>query len=353
MKPLYGIAALAATIVTSALLIAQTTGELFTHSVKKGESISLICIDYYGNYSKKLGQVIKTENPDIKDINIIFPGQKIKLHKPIEAASSGTHLVTPVQSSIKDSVKVKDTTKTAVVAESPDSLFVKKLNIVQGVVTCVVGTVNYKAATTGAFKPLTVNTILNPGDIIETSKNGRVEIIINRESVVRMKENTRMNLEAFRDTLGAKDKTKLGFSNGTIWTKMKKFKDRLSRFELELPTAVAGVHGTVYETTVSSDKSSEVKVFTGEVRVSGLASPQTPGEGPGANEVAGPQEVPGPHEVSLETWVKIITDMQKISVAKDGKPSEPETFTQNPSSDWEKWNQERDKRIAEMFMEQQ
>jgi hypothetical protein len=352
MKPFYGIAAIAATIVTSALLIAQTTGELFTHTVKKSESISLICIDYYGHYSKKLGQVIKTENPDIKDINLIFPGQKIKLHKPLEAAG-GTRPVTPIQPAIKDSAKVKDSTKTAVTAESPDSLFVKKMNIVQGVVTCVVGTVNYKAANTGAFKPLTVNTILNPGDIIETSKNGRVEIIINRESVVRMKENTRMNLEAFRDTLGSKDKTKLGFSNGTIWTKMKKFKDRLSRFELELPTAVAGVHGTVYETTVSPDKSSEVKVFTGEVRVSGVPSQQTQGQGPGVNEVAAPHEIPGPHEVSLETWVKIITDMQKITVAKDGKPSEPETFTQNPSSDWEKWNQDRDKRIAEMFMEQQ
>jgi hypothetical protein len=351
MKPRYGIAALAATIVTSALLIAQTTGELFTHTVKKGESVSLICIDYYGHYSRKIGQVIKTENPEIKDINLIFPGQKIKLHKPIEA--TGTNAMLHGHPTVKDSAKVKDSTRTAVVAESRDSLFVKKMNIVQGVVTCVVGTVNYKAVNTGAFKPLTVNTIVNPGDVIETSKNGRVEIIINRESVVRMKENTRMNLEAFRDTLGSKNKTKLGFSNGTIWTKMKKFKDRLSRFELELPTAVAGVHGTVYETTVSPDKSSEVKVFTGEVRVSGLSSPQTQGQGPDANEVAGPQEVPGPHEVSLETWVKIITDMQKITVAKDGKPSEPETFTQNPSSDWEKWNQERDKRIAEMFMEQQ
>ena len=124
----------------------------------------------------------------------------------------------------------------------------------------------------------------------------------------------------------------------------------MSRFELELPTAVAGVHGTVYQTSVSKDSSAEVKVFDGEVAVNNR-SLSTGEAGSGLSEVAAPDEVSGPSEVSMEQWTEIVRAMQKISIDKKGKPSSVQPFSRNASSTWEQWNTERDKRVAELFAE--
>ena len=129
-----------------------------------------------------------------------------------------------------------------------------------------------------------------------------------------------------------------------------------SRFELELPTAIAGVHGTVYQTTVNSDTSAEVKVYDGEVAVSGKKQKKDEDVSKVQNvfkphEITGPQEIAGPKEISLDEWIKIVKAMQTIKIDKNGIPTDPVTFQKNPDDSWEKWNEERDKRIAEMFKE--
>jgi len=44
--------------------------------------------------------------------------------------------------------------------------------------------------------------------------------------------------------------------------------------------------------------------------------------------------------------------MQRITIGKNGKLSEPALFKKNAVSDWEKWNEERDRRITEIFTEE-
>ena len=303
---------------------AQTKEEDYiVHSIKGGESVSLICIDYYGHYNNAMGDAIKKNNSSIKDINLIVAGGKLRLRKPQIAS------------------KKSDTSPT---------IFKKKINITQGVVTCVEG----KAALTkkGSTKKskLAANTIVFPGDILHTGSNGRVEIIINRESVVRMKENTRLSLNEFGDKEKKKGKTAVDLKSGTIWTKVKKFVGKICRFECSLPTAIAGVYGTVYQTSVTDDSTSEVKVYNGEVSVKGSPTekPSTAGE---IVEVSGPTEIPGPQEVTLDEWVRIVKSMQKVTIGKDGIPSDVTAFKRKPSSSWEQWNEKRDKRIATMFTE--
>ncbi|MFP4418730.1 MAG: FecR domain-containing protein [Fibrobacterota bacterium] len=306
--------------------------EFFEHTVRKGESVSLICIDHYGQYTREMGAAIKESNPAISDINIIHIGQKLKLKNPDYNTASKTE-----QSS----------------GEHP--LFQKNVKVTQGVVTYVEGTASIIPRGQNSKQTLKTNTIVKPGDLLETASNGRVELIINRESVVRMRENTQMNIEAFRNNAKNSKKTSLGFSFGTVWTKMRKFTDKVSRFQLELPNAVAGVHGTVYQTVVDPGNGSEVKVYEGEVAVSGNQKADNSDEAgnhpAGVQEVTGPDEIPGPHEVSMEEWVHIVTSMQKIRIGEDGIPGKPQSFTKEANDSWEKWNEERDKRIAEIFGE--
>jgi hypothetical protein len=299
--------------------------EFIEHNVKKGETISLICIDYYGYFKPEQCTIILSDNPLIKDANVIFPGQKLRLGKPDYKPET---------------------------AEPPSATVIeKKVQATQGVVTYVEGDVAITPKAGDRKQKLSSNTIVYPGDMVQTMKNGRVEIIINRETVVRMRENTRLTIENFRDNRNNTGKSRVGFSLGTVWTKMKKFKDKISRFDLELPTAIAGVHGTVYEASVAKDTSAEVKVFDGEVAVSGASKGTGAAAAGSAQEVRGPDEVAGPDEVSLEQWVQIVREMQKIRIDKKGKLQALESFKKDREDSWERWNEERDQRISEIFAE--
>ena len=66
----------------------------------------------------------------------------------------------------------------------------------------------------------------------------------------------------------------------------------------------------------------------------------------------GPDEIAGPDEVSLEQWVQIVREMQKIRIDKKGKPQAVEPFKKDRSDSWERWNEERDRRISEIFAEE-
>ncbi|MBN2356145.1 FecR domain-containing protein [candidate division KSB1 bacterium] len=294
------------------------------HTVKKGETVSLLCIEIYGYYNKGLGTAFMKDNPAVKNINTIYVAQKLKFRKPVSEA---------------DKALAKE-----------DTVFYKKVDATQGVVTYVEGRAFIKKQGGSAFQKLAPNSEVYPGDVIKTSKNGRVELIINRESVVRLKENTELTIEAFRDMEKKEGKTALNFSIGSLWSKIKQFKDKISRFELEMPTAIAGVHGTIYQTTVNSDSSAEVKVYDGEVEVSGKKR-ETEKKPVKPKIMTKPFEVSGPRQVTMEEWTQIVRAMQSIRIDRDGVPSDPAGFERAPDDDWERWNEERDKRIAEMFSE--
>ncbi|MBN2008988.1 FecR domain-containing protein [candidate division KSB1 bacterium] len=328
-KKIFGATVVSASIalIFIAAMVMPDESDFITHIVKRGETVSLLCIEIYGHFSNELGVAFTKDNPDVKNINLIYVGQNLKFRKPVSEETLPTEQEKEVE-----------------------SVFQKKVNATQGVVTYVEGQANLTKKDSTKSEKLLANVVVYPGDMIKTGSDGRVELIINRESVVRMKENSELTIEAYRDLAKDNGKTSLNFSLGSVWTKMKQFKDNVSRFELELPTAIAGVHGTVYQSTVNSDHSAEVKVYDGEVAVSGK-QPQKPTTLQPLHEVPGPQQVPGPHEVTMEQWTTIVRAMQSIRIDSQGKPTNAVSFQKNPNDSWEKWNEERDKRIAEMFAE--
>jgi phage tail protein X len=318
-----------AAVLTAVSLVPATaprsaSRDFFVHEVRKGETLSLICLMYYGHYSGVMGDAVLELNPSMKSANIVTVGQRIKLPNPEEPTEEH---------------------------KGSRPLFERRIDVTQGVVTYVRGNARLTPHNATSQSRLAANTIVYPGDVLETGGDGRVEVIINSESVVRMRENTRLHLETFQKKQQKQSPTRLRFTMGTLWTKVKRFSDKISRFELELPTAVAGVRGTVYQTTVSSEGESEVKVYDGKVAVKNRASAD---EGTGSTvggEVTGPHEVAGPREVSFQEWVHIVGAMQKIHIDKHGKPDTPASFTDDPSDAWARWNRERDQRVARVFAE--
>jgi hypothetical protein len=147
--------------------------------VKKGESISLIYINYYGYYSKELEAIFKIDNPEIKDINVIFPEQTLRFRLPRPA-------------------------KTNTLAIN-DSLLVKKIAMRQGIVICI------KDAT------MTIR-----GLPFQLSQS--LSAVAPNNCPLSLLTKTLRNVTI-------------------IWIKIKKLRDKISRLELECPNRAAGVHG--------------------------------------------------------------------------------------------------------------
>lgn len=312
MKKTFIIITIIATLLT---LINASDSKKLKYKVKNDESISLICLKMYGKYSEEMGQKILSFNPSIKNINMIQTGQIILVPSPVSKTIS----------------KYK----------------ARIISIKQGVVTLVKN--EAFLIRNGEKTKLTSNTLIYPADTIITKKEALVELIINRESISRIKSNSIVSIKKFKDPSIKKSCTVLNLTKGSVWTKVKKFTDKLNRFQLTLPTAVAGVYGTVYESTVQEDNSSEVKVFEGKVGIKKKLEKNVNPKSSEVFEVSGPEEIQGPTEVLLSEWVQIVKAMQKVSISEEGVLSPVFSFNIEKSDSWEEWNIKRDLQLNSLF----
>jgi hypothetical protein len=120
-----------------------------------------------------------------------------------------------------------------------------------------------------------------------------------------------------------------------------------TKFELESPTAVAAVRGTVFRMTVADDKTTKVAVYSGEVKVEPMPEfyqNQKQKQGGKAGEIEGPGQVAPPAQVTFEQWTQIVKAQMEITINPDGTYG---IVNFNPVIDsqdeWVKWNQERDR----------
>lgn len=288
------------------------------HTVRPGESISLICIDYYGRYRGSMGDVIQNLNSGIGNLYELRPGTTLKMPRPREAS---------------------------IEASDPTKLFVRNTTTVQGVVTFVEGEAFLFPGADRANSRLRSNTIVYPGDVIETKMKGRVELIMNREIVVRMDGNSRIRIDRFRNKRQSHEFTSVQLAGGTVWTKVKEFSNSTGRFQLKLPSAVAEVQGTVYDAAVKSGGETDLRVYQGMVSVVGTKrSPAKP-------DTVGNLEEKVVAERSNENWTKTVRSNQRLTIDESGRVSHLLSVTNVIEGGWEAWNENRDARISQLFLE--
>jgi hypothetical protein len=157
-----------------------------------------------------------------------------------------------------------------------------------------------------------------------------------------MDENSRIRIERFRNKK-THETSLIQLSAGKTWVKVKEFTDGAGRFRLELPAAVAEVHGTVYGAAVRRTGPTDLRVYRGTVAVSSAQNRQSPsvlGAG-GKNVVAGQNG----------TWTRIVHSNQRILIDRDGTASEVVSVSENAEKEWTAWNENRDTRISQLFLE--
>ncbi len=283
-----------------------------TRVVRKGDSASYLALRYYGFFNDSLFAALQRTNQHIADLNLIHAGDTLFL--PIRQAAN----------------------------PAPELLRTQAAN---AVLTLAEGEVRYRSGV-NAFKPAPPNLILKPNDEITTGKDGRAELVLDNRSVMRLAANSHLKIVALHRPASTRSATNsyqasFSLSVGSIWTRVTLFLDKPPKIEVKLPTAIAGVQGTVYRVVVAPDSVTSVRVYEGAVSV--RANPL----GTAPQRLGPPQQVPGPRQITTEEWIRMVRAYQELVIAKNGKPSEPRPFEdQGNDLAWARWNQDRDRDLA-------
>ncbi|MCX5907790.1 MAG: FecR domain-containing protein [Deltaproteobacteria bacterium] len=306
--------------------------------VRKGDTVSYLSFKIYGRFDPRLAELLKKENPRIKDIDWIYPGQEIRFPSP---EAMNRHLSEKLSTPMKDQVEAKE-------PPPPKELLAKTpVRFKKGVITFLEGQVQVKKAEDKDWTSARPNMIVTEKDQIKVLDHSRAELILDNQAVMRLSENTLLTIEKLEEERTTqKETTRMGLPLGTLWVRVTKLFNRTSRYDVSTPTAIAGVQGTTYQVQVNKDRVTSIQVFQGAVNVyNPFPAPSLPGSRLGRpQEVKGPVEVPGPITVSRAEWTKIVLQQfQRITVTEQ-HISPPNSFDilKEREKEWIRWNEERD-----------
>lgn len=123
----------------------------------------------------------------------------------------------------------------------------------------------------GATKPARVGMNVRLGDLIETSAAGRAKLLFSDGSVLNIGDDSRLKVSKFvYDPEGGREGF-LELLRGGVRAWVTKLRTTKNKFEVQTPTAVAGVRGTDWALRESPKHGAQIVVFGGEVAVRSLA----------------------------------------------------------------------------------
>lgn len=318
--------------------------------VRQGDTISYLSFKLYGMYDTRIEDLLRRENPRVKDLNLIYAGQQLRFPAP---ETIGKMLLEkpwkPAESAKAMEVKEGRSAKERPAGE--ETMPAAQVRARKGVITLLEGQTQVKKAGETEWSSARPNMILSESDQIRVLAKSRAELILDNQTVMRLSENTWLTIEKLEEEAATQKETaRVQLSLGKLWTRTARLFNPSSRYDVATPTAIAGVAGTVYQVRVGDDKSTSIQVFQGAVNVYNPFPParlSLPGQATQLGrpqEVTGPAEVPGPTAISREEWTKIILgQFQQITVT-DRDISRPISFdvSKERQDEWVHWNEERD-----------
>lgn len=177
-------------------------------------------------------------------------------------------------------------------------------------------------------------------DQLQTQTESRCEVKLSDGSTIRIGEDSSFQFDEERTAESSWFHSVLKW--GKVWVDIGRNLLPSERFEIQAPSAVCAVRGTIY--AVEADSTTRISVFKGAVdvgpRQAATTKPYPQSRSMKPREVPGPTQVAGPFEVSLDQWIRIVAGFQ-IEIRPDLKYHK-QPLSQTQKSDWVRWNQARD-----------
>jgi len=149
----------------------------------------------------------------------------------------------------------------------------------------------------GSPVPVEVGKLVRAGDVLITGPGSSVDLRwVGWAGGMRLKvgEKTRFRVvRAITDRSGKSEKSRLRIDGGKIWVRLRRPLSPGSKFEVETPSVVAAVQGTVFSISHATDSLTQVEVYEGEVRI-------TREDGAAATLTTGSSSVVRPNRPGLE-----------------------------------------------------
>ncbi len=179
---------------------------------------------------------------------------------------------------------------------------------------------------------------------VRVDNDARLELLLPEGSVVRFASATEFTLVSAVAT-GSNRRIEVDVAMGDCWASVKDFLGD-TEFEVNSPTAVAGVAGTKYRLNVARDDASMYLVYQGRVRIERRWTGTD--QGGSRVRVAGPERVQGPSRVDVGKWMEIVSEGYQFIIRADGRYDSPKEFdrAKDMQSPWVVWNMERDKALG-------
>ncbi|MFW5972300.1 MAG: FecR domain-containing protein [Bacillota bacterium] len=117
------------------------------------------------------------------------------------------------------------------------------------------------------WNTLQKNQKLVVGDVIRTGNDSSLEFTLNDNVFIRVDENTQIKINN-NEVIDKKRNSSIFMKTGRVWARVKSIYKEITNFEVNTPTAVAGVRGTLFS-VYTDGKDTTVSVKEGAVAVSG------------------------------------------------------------------------------------
>jgi hypothetical protein len=132
----------------------------------------------------------------------------------------------------------------------------------EAVVSFMYGDVQVRHGTAG-YKAAKTNERLQPGDAIKTGADSRAEISLSGGGYLRMDESSQLLITHLEE----KGTTSFQTLIGGVWVTIEQALSGGSKFQIEMPSAVASVQGTVFRCEVDEEGESSTYVYDGQVEL--------------------------------------------------------------------------------------
>ena len=306
-------------IFMAATLVQAAPDSVITVKVRPGDTISYLALKHLHTYDQDTLNQIKKLNPHIKDLNRIKVGEAVRLPKPSPETAQPT-------------------------APSPPPVS-KKMTAAasRAVVTLVEGEVQIMAGEEQSWRSLSSNAILKGGDKVRVLDDGRLEMVLDNRSVLRLAANSTLELKEV-ERKPEKETYRFALSLGKMWTRVTRLLGFGSKYQVDTPTAITAVQGTVYDLQVDPDQQTRVRVHSGNVLVyNPFAGDLAPGEK--VPKLQEPTRVPGPTRISREAWEQLLLQQyQQVTLGREGRSTISAFDLDKARKEaWVRWNEARDK----------
>ena len=279
-------------------------------TVNSGDTFSYLCFKMYRNYNKPIAEIVRKFNPEIKNIDALVVGQKIRFPR----------------------LSQNDT-------KAPTD----KLQPRDAYLTYLRGDVYVRPAHSQNWGPARVNGRLRPGAKLRLGEDAHVEIITFDQDIIRLSEKSELTLSYLQMNPVQKIKKKgLFLKAGRMWNKAKILAHAESEYTVWTPHAVASIQGTAFNIDVSAQKTTRIKTYSGAVKVWRFDPRTWDAQKRG---ITAPVPITGPHPVTMEQWIEIILKLhEELIINRRGarkRVFDPQHDEAN--DDWIKLNRDRDR----------